>query len=205
MHRIALAVVCLLAWARVLPAQTPEDSRALERQAECEKARSILAETRPTREQSSWAYGRIVVCGDLAPNAIASGLLNASAGSPADSFAFNAAWSLSDRRLLEAVRLLARNTSTPAAKRMDAIVLLGRYVSPEQFLRPEGVDDSFGMVVGIISDGEPFSGTEPITFADRVRAMDTIRRVGVNDPNRRVRRFAKLAAQQLNFSSGPGP
>ena len=69
--------------------------------------------------------------------------------------------------------------------------------------RAVGIEQDFGLVVGHVSDSEPFSGTQPITFADRVRAMDTIRLVGTDDPSPKVRKFAMLAARKLGFSSGP--
>ncbi len=173
---------------------------------DCQTAKHILAkESRdkntPHPEQASldlrWASAIILSCGDDAADAIGDALLNAPVGSTADTIAFNAAWELSDKRLLESVRGIARNTTLPMERRRQAVALLTRYAEPSTSLILKALTGDFPFVLASVSDSDPSQGAQPLTSADRLLALETMRIVGSTDPDPALRRLATLAAEQL--------
>jgi hypothetical protein len=149
------------------------------------------------------AASRIVRCGDLAPPAIMAAFRASGDKSQLDSLANYAAWELADERLADSIGVIAKDPSFVSGKRLSALRLLVRYVSPTS-IQTNITRREAPFVLGLVSDANPILGNQPITAAGRARALNIIKWMGVNEPNGEVRRTAKIAGENLDMLISKG-
>jgi hypothetical protein len=150
-----------------------------------------------SRPRLSTAASRIVRCGDVAPPVIMALLRTTADKSRLDTLAIYSAWELADERLADSIGALAKDPNVVSGKRLSALKLLVRYVSPTSFLDNVTRRDA-PFVLGLITDADPFRGNQPITAAGRTRAHNVIKWMGINEPNGEVRRLARIAGENLD-------
>ena len=155
----------------------------------CKKAARIIAKGHVEQDER-WAYALIVGCPDGAAS-----LASAWASSPSDSNALHdladRSRELADRRIVDAMLIVVRNSQlTQGVRRIAINVLLGEYhptiwVSRATWERPETVGLAHG------ADYYQIPGEQPVTAADRQRIVEAFREMSVSDPDPQIRRVAK--------------
>ena len=169
----------------------------------CDQARSYLVDNGGSRTNVVIASRKIVGCGDMAPTTLVAAIRTATPGSVRDSMAQQAAWILSDRRLLDSVIVLSRSAQVTAARRTVALELLTHYADSLAALLPEALSDPMNIVIAHRIHGGYVTGSMPLTSADQVRALDAIDWIGRNESDSTVRTLAKRAHHQLSIRRAP--
>jgi hypothetical protein len=169
----------------------------------CDVARGWLVQNDGSRTNILVASRRIVTCGDIAPATLMAALRNATAGSVRDTVAREAAWLLSDRRLLDSAIALSRDAQVPASRRLVALELLTHYADSLAALLPGSIDDPSNIVIAHRMHGGYIPGIMPLTSADQTRALDAIDWMGGNESDATVRGLAQRAHHQLLIRRAP--
>ena len=165
----------------------------------CDQARHYLIVEGASRTNIVLASRRIVTCGDMAPTTLMATIRSASPGTVRDTVAKEAAWLLSDRRLLDSVIALSRDLRVGVARRTVALELLTHYADGKASLLPGLQHDPMPLVIAHRMHGDYFSGNAPMDAKDQDRALAAIRQVGLDEPDDDLRLLAKLAAEQLGL------
>jgi hypothetical protein len=165
----------------------------------CETARNVLLATTGEPDNIRLAGATIVRCGDLAPKTLIAAIRNVAVGSLRDSVAQDAAWILSDRRLVDSVIALGKSPQTSGPRRRVAIKLLTHYVDPSARLRPLGAGQPMQLVIGTVNHPELVIGNVPIIPEAQDRALNALRWMATNDPGVETKTLARLAAEQLTL------
>jgi hypothetical protein len=168
----------------------------------CVTARNLLLEDGGSHDYVDIASVRIMNCGDIAPTTLIATLRNATPDSQRDSAAQYAAWALSDRRLFDSVIVLSRCAQVTAARRQVALDLLVHYADSLASLAPGGLSDPIGLVISHRIHGFYIPSSDPLDAGDQDRALAAIWRLAREEPDGRLRRLAKLAAEQLELRRG---
>ena len=163
------------------------DDREQERT--CKKVARIIAQGH-VDEDERWAYGLIVRC----PGATAT-LASAWGSSPSDTNALHdlaaRSRSVADRRIVDAILLVVRNTQLSQVVRRIAIdVLLAQYDPATSVGNATWKEPEYSGL-GHASDYYQIPGEQPVTAADRQRIVEAFREMGVSDPDPQVQRVAK--------------
>jgi hypothetical protein len=158
----------------------------------CEQARNYLKQG-GERTNVVVASRRIVACGDLAPTTLIAALRIAPPGSARDSVTQEAAWYLSDRRLLDSTIALSRDLHVTGERRGVALALLTHYADSLAYLVPGGLADSSGMVIATLQHGSYVASSYSLTATDQSRALDAIAWIAANEREAGIKALAQAA------------
>ena len=165
----------------------------------CGAAQDLLLENGGTAANIVWASRTIIRCGDVAPTTLIAALRKVAVNSLRDSVVQEAAWRLSDRRLVDSVIAYSKQSQQSVGRRTVGLKLLTHYVDPMAALHPAGANEPMKIVLVTVTHGAPVLGNEPIASADKLRALDAIRWMSTNDPDAGIRAVATLAAKELDY------
>ena len=168
----------------------------------CEQARNLLVKDGGSRTEILLASGRMVHCGDMAPTTFVVVLRTATRGSVRDSVVKHVAWLLSDRRLLDSVIALSRESGIGVAGRTMALGLLTHYADMHASLLPGLQHEPMPLVIAHEMHGDYILGSVPMDAADQDRAFAAIWHVARNEPDHNLRLLARRAAEQLGLRRG---
>jgi hypothetical protein len=181
----------------------PFKARAQSISMTCDQAKNHLVGTGGSRTNIVLASRRIVRCGNMAPTTLMSAIRGAAPGTVRDSVTKEAAWYLSDRRLLDSVIVLSRDGGVTAARRLLALELLTHYADSLAALLPGALSDPSNIVIAHRIHGGYIPGNMPLTPADQARALDAIDWLGRNESDANVRTLAQRAHHQLLIRRQP--
>jgi hypothetical protein len=165
----------------------------------CGAAQDLLLKSGGSAANIVWASRTIIRCGDIAPTTLIAALRKVAVNSLRDSVVQEAAWRLSDRRLVDSVIAYSKQSQQSVARRTLGLKLLTHYVDPMASLHPAGANEPMKIVLVTVPHGAPVLGNAPIASADQLRALDAIRWMSTNDPDAGIRAIATLAAKELDY------
>jgi hypothetical protein len=164
----------------------------------------VLTRGEPANKRE-WALDTIDRCDESGPPVLARMWREVAADSASVGRMIYRSVYVRDRRVYEAVSVLARDRSVPALKRAAALHLLGRWARPgftldyQQFFSPEFESvEKNGVVYSSLSHDTQYEGAEGLPATVRQEVLAVAREVATADPNFRLRATAALLVDILD-------
>lgn len=164
----------------------------------CITAANFLTINTGTRTDLFLASSCIVRC-DNAVRTLIGALRIAMPNSLRDTTVQQAAWLLSDRRMLDSVTALSRDPSVTVERRTVALALLTHYADSLASLWPGGLNDPVGTVIATRIEGGYLPGGVPLTATDQSTALQSIAWMREHESDPTLKSLAQRAYDQLVF------
>jgi hypothetical protein len=169
----------------------------------CEEAGAILLlDDAPRLDLFSAASTIMGRCGTIAAGAIATALRRAAPNSTADTLAMVAAMNVYDRRLADSIGVVALDSSQSTTRRTLYLRILVNLAYPGMSVDVDAARrGGSALRVDLHRVGAHHHrafGTRMMRAEDRARAIATIARMGIQDPDEDLRQLARVVAVELD-------
>jgi len=189
----ALRLVTLLAFATLgAPGALGAQTRA------CDKAATLLLSDSGSRDDVMEAARKMTDCHEIGPHVLLELRRRALPGSVRDTFAVESLWTMVDSGMADSLLALAKDPRHPRRDRIVLLRVLTYYAHCGAGLLSDTASN-YGTALASVSDQCGTDGKQRYSDSDRARIRAGFAWIGEHDPDVKLARLAKRAAEELEM------